>query len=144
MQNRFGEMSNYSEKLLRLRNGIKEELGLVDCEINNYIFPNDVLPEILSAVDHVGETAWEYLRNFPEGKSFYASQDSVFIAICKKYNQLPSAGIHSGASFAIMMRMVETIAKLGFDGFSSKIMSSIMYNLPQIISSRGEPPMYSA
>ncbi len=143
MQNRFGEMSNYSKRFLCLRNGIKEELGLVDCEINNYIFPNDVLPEILRAVEDVGPTAWEYLRNFPKGKSFYASQDPVLMAICKQYNQLPSADIHSGASFAIMMRMVETIAKLGFDGFACKIMSSITRDLPKIVSSRGTPPMYS-
>jgi len=135
-------MSNYSEKLLCLRNRIKE-LGLDDYETSNYLFTNDVLPEILSAVDDVGPTAWEYLRNFPKGKSFYASQDPVLMAICKQYNQMPSAGIHSGASFAIMMRMVETIAKLGFDGFSCKIMSSIMRDLPKIVSSRGAPPMYS-
>ena len=143
MQNRFGEMSNYSEKLLFLRNRIKELLGLGDCEIDNYLFPYAVLPEILSAVEEVGPTGWEYLLNFPEGKSFYASQDPVLMAICKQYNQMPSAGIHSGASFAIMMRMVETIAKLGFDGFSCKIMSSIMHDLPKIVSSRGAPPMYS-
>lgn len=143
MQNRFGEMSNYSENLLLLRNRINEELGLDDYETSKYLFTTDVLPEILRAVEDVGPTAWEYLRNFPEGKSFYASQDPVLMAICKQYNQLPSADIHSGASFAIMMRMVETIAKLGFDGFACKIMSSITRDLPKIVSSRSAPPMYS-
>ncbi len=143
MQNRFGEMSNYSENLLLLRNRIMEELGLDDYETSKYLFTTDVLPEILRAVEDVGPTAWEYLRNFPKGKSFYASQDPVLMAICKQYNQLPSADIHSGASFAIMMRMVETIAKLGFDGFACKIMSSITRDLPKIVSSRGAPPMYS-
>jgi len=39
---------------------------------------------------------------------------------------MPTADIHSGASIACLMRLVQSIAKNGFDGFTDKVCKNIL------------------
>ena len=61
---------------------------------------------------------WDWLKNYnpEEGKGFMFSSDQNINLIG---NALDSDG-HSGATFAYTMRCMETIAKDGFESFSSK------------------------
>ena len=56
--------------------------------------------------------------------------------ISSAYMKMSSASNHSGFSFALMMRMVESIAKNGFDKFAEQTLANVINNLPSIIEFR--------
>ncbi len=128
-------MTDYITMLNDLRDNLKN-LGLTDNDIDNRIFTKETLLEILSAVDQVGETAWTYLRTFPKEKSFYCSSDPILNDIITIYRQMPTADLHTGASFALMMRLVESIAKNGFKGFANNVIINVTNDLQKIMAER--------
>ena len=128
-------MTDYITMLDDLRDNLKD-LGLTDNDIDNRIFTKETLLEILSAVDQVGDIGWEYLRTFPKEKSFYCSSDPILNDISKIYMQMPTADLHTGASFALMMRLVESIAKNGFNGFAINVINNVTNDLQKIIAER--------
>jgi hypothetical protein len=117
-------MDNYN-KVVKLHNMLSE-IGLTKDEIDNRIFSIDVLVEIMNAIDQVGEIGWDFLRNFPADGNFYLLNNPILDDIYDKYNKMPSADIHSGASIACLMRLVQSIAKNGFDEFTNKVCKNIL------------------
>jgi hypothetical protein len=128
-------MTDYITMLNDLRDNLKK-LGLTDNDIDNRIFTKETLLEILNAVDQVGDIGWEYLRTFPEEKHFFCNNEPILNDIITIYRQMPTADLHSGASFALMMRLVESIAKNGFKGFADIVINKVTSELQQNISKK--------
>ena len=51
---------------------------------------------------------------------------------------MPTADLHTGASFALMMRLVESIAKNGFNGFAINVINNVTNDLQKIIAERDQ------
>jgi hypothetical protein len=128
-------MTDYITMLNDLRDNLKN-LGLTDNDIDNRIFTKETLLEILNAVDQVGDIGWEYLRTFPEEKHFFCNNEPILNDISKIYYTMSTGGLHSGASFALMMRLVESIAKNGFKGFANIVINNVTSELQQNISKK--------
>jgi hypothetical protein len=62
--------------------------------------------------------AWDWMRHFNE-ESFMFSQDPMIQRITDKMGDY--AGHHSGASFGMTMRVMEHIAKHGWDSLASEV-----------------------
>ena len=127
-------MDNYS-KVADLHD-ILCEIGLSKDEIYNRIFSIEVLAEIMTAVDQVGETGWAFLRDFPADCNFYLLDNPILDNIYNYYMKMPTADLHSGASIACLMRLVQSIAKDGFDGFTDKVCAHIYEQMHDILEER--------
>jgi hypothetical protein len=128
-------MTDYITMLNDLRDNLKK-LGLTDNDIDNRIFTKETLLEILNAVDRVGDIGWDYLRTFPEEKHFFCNNEPILNDISKIYYTMSTGGLHSGASFALMMRLVESIAKNGFKGFANNVINNVTNDLQKIMAER--------
>jgi hypothetical protein len=109
-------------------------LGLTDGEIDNWILPNSILEDILDVIKGIDK--WEYFRNFPPGKYFYMSNDPELQQIIELYKKKKSFDLHSGASMAIMFRIVESIAKNGFDKFANNVIVTVQKDMSHILKMR--------
>lgn len=65
--------------------------------------------------------AWDWMRQFNE-ESFMFSQDPMIQRITDKMGDY--AGHHSGASFGMTMRVMEHIAKHGWESLAAKVAES--------------------
>jgi len=113
-----------------------QELGLTEGEIYGRIFDEATLREILQAVNSIGETAWKYLREFPEDKHFMLNMEPMMQQIDAAYSEYPSADTHTGFTHSFLMRLVEKIAKEGIDAFANSKITYLRSNLPTIIEER--------
>lgn len=113
-----------------------QEIGLTEGEIYDRIFDEATLREMLQAVNSVGETAWKYLREFPEGNHFMMNNEPMMHQINMAYSEYPSADTHTGFTHAFLMRLVEKIAKEGIDIFANNKITYARNNLPTIIEER--------
>jgi len=108
-------------------------LGLNNDDIDNRILSQAELREILESVDSV-EGGWEYLRGLPEVSGFMFNTDEIMRQIEAAYEQKPTAGNHSGASYAMMMQIVKNIAKFGADTFAENVSIYVRANLLSILA----------
>ena len=113
-----------------------QELGLTEGEIYDRIFDEATLREILQAVNSIGETAWKYLREFPEGNHFMMNNEPMMQQIDAAYSEYSTADTHTGFTHAFLMRLVEKIAKEGIDIFANNKITYARSNLPTIIEER--------
>jgi hypothetical protein len=60
--------------------------------------------------------AWKFLRDFPKDESFMCSCDPLVYKIYEKIEELGYTG-HSGCSFALTLRNIQTLARYGEDEF---------------------------
>ena len=113
-----------------------QELGLTEGDIYNFIFDEATLREIIQAINSIGETAWKYLREFPEDKHFMLNMEPMMQQIDDAYSEYPSADTHTGFTHSYLMRLVEKIAKEGIDAFANSKITYAQSNLPTIIEER--------
>jgi len=123
------------QKLTNLYSSLKE-LGLTEGEIYDRIFDEATLREIIQAINSIGETAWKYLREFPEGNHFMMNNEPMMHQINMAYSEYSSADTHTGFTHAFLMRLVEKIAKEGIDAFANSKITYAQSNLPTIIEER--------
>lgn len=64
--------------------------------------------------------SWSWLRTFNE-ESFMWSTSPMLDRIMNKMSERPEGRLHSGASFAYIMRSMEYIAKNGYAAFEKKM-----------------------
>jgi hypothetical protein len=84
----------------------------------------------------IGETAWKYFREFPEGNHFMMNNEPMMHQINMAYSEYPSADTHTGFTHSYLMRLVEKIAKEGIDAFANSKITYAQSNLPTIIEER--------
>jgi hypothetical protein len=64
--------------------------------------------------------SWSWLHTFNE-ESFMFSTSPVLNTIMNKMIEQPEGQLHSGASFAYVMRAMEYIAKYGYAAYEKKM-----------------------
>jgi hypothetical protein len=129
-------MASFVNQSMQRINELRAELkalGLNEGNIDNRILSQAELREILQAIDSV-EGGWEYLRGLPSGSRFMFNTDETMRKIETAYLQKPTAGNHSGASYAMMMQIVKKIAKFGADEFAELVITYVRANLTSILA----------
>jgi hypothetical protein len=105
------------------------ELGFSEGDVYPYCFNAQLLTEILESICKVGDDAWIYIATFKGRSGFTYDNSEIMTRITDEYYTRETAGCHSGSSFGFMMRLVQSIARDGFDVFAENMIQKFQSNI---------------